>query len=154
MIDPHQATEESPAPAPCVRATFEPGGFALPRPQRRRGPPRPTGRVEGKPRPRRQEPKSLDPGLRRGDESCPDVLPATEARRAAGKGKAEPARHSLRHRLSPPAGGIQSKRGPLPRPGSRIVYAALTGIKERRTRCGATCAPSCVCSEPGNREAP
>ncbi|MCB1913449.1 MAG: hypothetical protein KDG53_16410, partial [Rhodocyclaceae bacterium] len=35
--------------------------------------------------------KSLDPGLRRGDESCPNAAPETEALHAAGNGEAEPA---------------------------------------------------------------
>ena len=61
-------------------------------------PPRPPARVpcqsppaEGAPRTKRQESKALDPGLRRGDESCPNAVPETKALHAAGNGEAEPA---------------------------------------------------------------
>ena len=63
--------------------------------------------AERSPRTAQQRSKTLDPGLRRGDESCPNAVPETKALHAAGNGEAEPAVAFplLQRRVQPAAGG-------------------------------------------------
>ena len=109
-------------------------------------PPRPPARVpcqsppaEGAPRTKRQESKALDPGLRRGDESCPNAVPETKALHAAGNGEAEPAvafpfcsaERSLR-----PAGIVASMSEPAGRVSMRPADCGRSEGTGESRRCG------------------